>query len=143
MRDRGVLKMLQVLRLQFQGLYAEFQLAVVALVPLHIFGLHPTWHLCWGPEGSTRRRNFSRPASSHSAGLVTISSKKSCSPLDCGITEDGFFNSSGSSHKRHTSKIVRMNTEFALERQKKVVFERAFRSVMPRIIAGCYRNVEI
>lgn len=49
-------------------------------IPLHMLGLHPTWHLCWGPLGSTRRRSSSSPEASHSAGLVMISSKSVSRP---------------------------------------------------------------
>lgn len=42
--------------------------------------------------------------------------------------------------REHTSRIVEMKTEFALERQKNVVmgWDAAFRLVTARTIAGCY-----
>ena len=52
-------------------------------VPLHMFGLQPTLQLCWVPEGSILLRSLSRPESSHSAGLVMISSKRLSRPLSC------------------------------------------------------------
>ena len=52
-------------------------------VPLHMLGLQPTLHSCWGPDGSIRLRSLSRPEGSHSAGLVTISSNRFSRPLDC------------------------------------------------------------
>lgn len=51
--------------------------------PLHMFGLHPTVHLCCTPAGSIRLRSLRRPDSSHSAGLVMISVNNSDNPLSC------------------------------------------------------------
>lgn len=52
-------------------------------VPLHMFGLQPALQLCWVPEGSILLRSLRRPESSHSAGLVMISSKRLSRPLSC------------------------------------------------------------
>ncbi len=52
-------------------------------VPLHMFGLQPAIQLCWVPEGSILLRSLRRPESSHSAGLVMISSKRLSRPLSC------------------------------------------------------------
>lgn len=49
---------------------------------MQIFGLQPIGQLCCGPFGSTCRLTLSKPDESHSAGLVTISVKRSWSPFD-------------------------------------------------------------
>ena len=47
-----------------------------------MFGLQPIGQLCCGPFGSMCRLTLSKPDESHSAGLVTISVKRSWSPFD-------------------------------------------------------------